>query len=265
VSAEPSPEERKGAAELPVAEVRPNPYQPRQTFDDAALEDLKRSIQEHGVLQPIVVRRGPAGYEVIAGERRLRACRALGFERIPAIVRDVDDAGMQTLALVENLQREDLNPLEKARALRAMMLTQGLTQEVVAERVSKDRATIANLIRLLELPEDVRGWIEGGQLSAGHARALLQVTSDAKRSQLGRWAVEKGWSVREVERAARLTPGARQRRGVPPRDPFVADLEDRLKKSLEAKVRVVRRGSGGRVEIEYHDAAHLDRILDRIL
>ena len=144
---EPTAEEVRSSDSLPVEEVRTNPYQPRRNFDEAALAELKASIAEHGVLQPIVVRRGPQGYELVAGERRLRAAKALGLDRIPAVVRSVDDAAMQTLALVENLQREDLGPLEKARALRAMMSTQGLTQEGVADRVAKDRTTIANLMR----------------------------------------------------------------------------------------------------------------------
>lgn len=262
VASDPTPEELRATTDLPVADIRPNPYQPRRLFDEGALLELRSSIQEHGLLQPIVVRRAVGGYEVVAGERRLRACKALGHERIPAIVREVDDAGMQTLALIENLQREDLNPLEKARALRSMMGAQNLTQEGVAVRVGKDRTTVANLLRLLELPEDVRVLVEEGRLSFGQARAILQATGDAKRSQLARWAVEKELSVRDVERFARLAPGAKQK-ARRPADAFLADIEGRLRRALGTKVRVSRRGSGGRIEIDYQDAAHLDTLLDR--
>ena len=263
--APPSEQEVKSADSLPVADVRTNPYQPRRNFDEAALSELKASIAEHGVLQPIVVRRGPQGYELVAGERRLRAAKALGLERIPAVVRLVDDAAMQTLALVENLQREDLGPLEKARALRSMMSTQGLTQDAVADRVSKDRATIANLVRLLELPADVQELIDAGKLSAGQARAILQVHGDTRRSQLAFLAVDRGLSVRDVERYARLAPGAKRRASPAAKDPFLADLENRIRLALSAKVSVVA-GKGGRgsITIEYGDASQLDAILARM-
>jgi ParB family chromosome partitioning protein len=263
VVSEPTPEEVRSAGTIPVAEVRPNPYQPRRTFDEAALQDLKASIQAHGVLQPIVVRRAQTGFELVAGERRLRACKALGLSDIPAIIRDVDESGMQTLALVENLQREDLNALEKAKALKAMMATQGLTHDQVAERVGKDRATITNLVRLLELPDEVKAWIEEGRLSAGQAKAVLQAGTDAKRTQLAKWAVDRALSVREVERLARLTSGGGARKAKPV-DPFVADIEERLRRALSAKVRLKRRGGGGTIEIDYHDATALDAILDRL-
>lgn len=261
--AEPSAEEARAADELPVQEIRANPYQPRRVFDPDALEELRASIAAHGLLQPIVVRRGPlGGYEVVAGERRLRACRALGWSRIRAVVRDVDDAGMQTLAIVENLQRADLNALEKARALKAMVDTQGLTQEGVAERVGKDRATVANLLRLLELPEDVRLALEDGRLSASQAKAILQFPTDAKRSQVATWTIEKQWSVRDIERLAQLAPGAKRKAGKAA-DPFLKDIEDRIRRALGASVRVRGRGRGGTIEVDYADSTQLDAILER--
>jgi ParB family transcriptional regulator, chromosome partitioning protein len=263
--AEPSVEEVRSSDSLPIAEIRTNPYQPRRNFDEGSLSELKASIAEHGILQPIVVRRGPQGYELVAGERRLRAARALGLERIPAVVRSVDDAAMQTLALVENLQREDLGPLEKARALKAMMSTQGLTQEGVADRVAKDRATIANLMRLLELPADVQELLDAGRLSAGQARAILQVQGDTRRSQLAQMVVERGLSVRDVERYARLMPGTKKKAGgAPSADPFLADLENRIRLALSAKVAVKKKGRGGSITIQYGDAAQLDAILSRM-
>ena len=243
--------------------MRPNPYQPRSSFAESGLDELKASIAEHGVLQPIIVRRAAGGFEIVAGERRVRACRALGLTRVPAVIREVDDSGMQTLALVENLQREDLNPLEKAKAMRAMMNTQGLTQEAVAARVGKDRVTIANLLRLLELPEEVRVLVQEGKLSAGQARAILQVQGDARRGQLARLAVDRDLSVREVERYARLTPAATRKKGTAP-DPFLADIEGRIRRSLSAKVHVRAKGRGGVIEISYGDSNELDAILDRM-
>ncbi len=261
---EPTAAEVKAADELPVDQVRANPYQPRRRFDPSALEELRASIQEHGLLQPIVVRRGPAGgYEIVAGERRFRASKLLGHTHVRAIVRDVDDAGMQTLALVENLQRADLNPLEKARALKAMMGAQGLTQEGVAARVGKDRTTVANLLRLLELPEDVRVLLEEERLTSGQAKALLQIPGDARRSQAAALAVEKNWTSREIERYAQLTPGAK-RRTPKATDPFLHDIEERLRRALSSAVRVRARGKGGTIEIDYADAIQLDAILDRL-
>jgi ParB family transcriptional regulator, chromosome partitioning protein len=263
MSAPPAP---RGAAPgtLPVEDIRPNPYQPRRVFDDGALSELKASIAEHGVLQPIVVRRAPGGYEVVAGERRLRAVTALGTSQIPAVVRDVDDAGMQTLALVENVQREDLNAIEKARALKAMMATQGLTQDEVAARVGKDRATIANLLRLLELPEEVRAMVEDGRLSGSQARAVLLAGGDANRTRLARMAAERGLSVRDVERLARLVSAKPSGKKATPVNPFVADIEDRLRRALSAKVTIDARRRGGTIHVEYADAAQLDGLLEKM-
>ena len=261
---EPTREEVRASESVSLVDVRPNPFQPRSAFNEASLEELKGSIREHGVLQPIVVRRGAGGFEIVAGERRVRACRSLGMDRIPAVIREVDDAGMQTLALVENLQREDLNPLEKAKAMRAMMGAQALTQEAVASRVGKDRATIANLLRLLELPEEVKDLVQGGRLSAGQARAVLQAQGDARRIQLARLAVEREFSVREVERYARLSGGGPERRRAPVRDAFLEDIEARLRRTLSARVRVRAKGKGGVIEIGYRDAGDLDAILERM-
>lgn len=261
---EPTTEELKTADELPVDQIRANPFQPRRHFDPSALEELRASIQEHGLLQPIVVRKGPTGgYEIVAGERRFRASKLLGKTTVRAIVREVDDAGMQTLALVENLQRSDLNPLEKARALKAMMTTQGLTQDGVASRIGKERATVANFLRLLELPEDVRVLVEEEKLSAGQAKAILQIPGDTRRSQAAALAVEKQWSAREIERFAQLTPGAK-RRTPKAVDPFLRDLEERLRRALSAAVRVRARGKGGTIEIDYADPIQLDAILDKL-
>ena len=248
---------------LPVANIHPNPFQPRTTFDEAALQELADSIRAHGLLQPIVVRRSLAGYEVLAGERRLRAAKQIGLTEIPALVREATDEEMQTLALVENVQREDLNAMEKARALKAMLGNFGLTQDQVAARVGKARTTIANILRLLELPAEIQRWVEDGKLGGAHARALLLAKGLDRRLLLGRLAVELGLSVREIERRA-VSEGASAggaKGSTAHADPFVADIAARLQRTLGTNVRVVRRGKGGRIELRYHDAADLDRLL----
>lgn len=250
--------------QLPVAGIKPNPFQPRTTFEEGALKELADSIRAHGLLQPIVVRRGISGFEVVAGERRLRAARAAGLAEIPALVREASDEEMQTLALVENVQREDLNAMEKARALKAMMSNFGCTQDQAAERVGKARTTITNILRLLELPPEIQRWVEEGRLSGAHARALLLVKRHDKRLELGRLAMELGLSVREIERraaseAASSVSGAAKARA---EDPFLADLGLRIQRALGAKTRVAKQGKGGRIEIRYQNAADLDRLLE---
>lgn len=254
-----------GPGLVPVAEIRPNPFQPRETFDEAALEELAESIRTHGVLQPVVLRRGVRGYELIAGERRWRAAQKTGLSEIPAVIRPATDAEMQTLALVENLQREDLNAVEKARALRSMMRNLELTQESVASQVGKARATIANLLRLLELPDEVQAMVESGSLSGAHARALLRAKTDERRLRLAKEAVQGGWSVREIERRTAGDAGSKGGGRAQPatrEDPYLADIVDRLRTALGTKVRMLPKGAGGTIEVAYHDARDLDRLLE---
>ncbi len=253
-----------GTRALPVGEIRRNPFQPRTAFAEEALDELASSIREHGVIQPVVVRPSPTGgWELIAGERRLRAAERIGLDRIPALVRRASDEEMQTLALVENLQREDLNAMEKARAMNAMLRNFGLTQEDVARRVGKARTTIANILRLLDLPSEIQAWVEEGRLSGAHARALLQAQGTERRLSLARLAVERGLSVREIERRARSGPtvGRRRARG---EDPYLRDLETRLERSLSTQVRIRTQGKSGRIEVHYHDPDDLDRLLERL-
>jgi ParB family transcriptional regulator, chromosome partitioning protein len=257
-----TPQDDAGPRALPVAAIRPNPYQPRVAFNEEALKELADSIRAHGLLQPIVVRRALGGYEVLAGERRLRAAKSLDLETVPALVREATDEEMQTLALVENVQREDLNAMEKARALRAMMGNFGLTQDQVAARVGKARTTIANLMRLLELSPEIQRWVEEGRLSGAHARALLLVKGPEKRLLLGKLAVELGLSVREIERRAASDGGGRPSAAPAKGDPFLADLAKRLERVLATNVAVSPKGKGGTIEIRYHDPADLDRLLD---
>lgn len=264
-TAPPRPAATASPGLVAVTEIRPNPFQPRETFDETSLDELTASIRVHGVLQPVVLRRGVRGYELIAGERRWRAAQKAGLSEIPAVVRAATDAEMQTLALVENLQREDLNAVEKARALRAMMRNLELTQEAVAGQVGKARATIANLLRLLELPDVVQAMVEDGSLSGAHARALLRAKSDDRRIRLAREAVQGGWSVREIERrtAGDTAPNAATRaKPAGKEDPYVSDVVDRLRTALGTKVRMLPKGQGGTIEVAYHDARDLDRLLE---
>lgn len=263
LAADPAPTEPR--AELPLAKVRPNPHQPRQSFRPEELTELQESIRLHGVLQPIVVRPAAGGYEIIAGERRYRAAQALGLASIPAVVREaVSDRAMLELALVENLQRADLDPIEKARGFR-QLLDQGLTQEQVAEQVGLNRATVANFLRLLELSEGVQKVVTEGLLSMGHARALLGLPDRRRQEELCALAVRRGLSVRDLEgrvRELQNRPVERDVRLSPPPPPWVRDLETRIRGHLGAKVQV-RNGEGykGQIVIEYHGREDLDRLL----
>ena len=188
-----------------IGSILPNPLQPRREFSETELEELTSSIRENGLLQPLLVRpAGPGRYELVAGERRLRSIQRLGWQEVPVVVRKVEDEGLLVLALVENLQREELSSLEEAEGYRTLTERFGLTQEEVSRAVGKDRSTVANLLRLLRLPPSLRRLLEGGKLSMGHARALLSVEDPVRASNLARQAVKEGWSVREIERHARV-------------------------------------------------------------
>jgi ParB family chromosome partitioning protein len=265
--------EREGSlVELPVAAIRANPFQPRRDIDPAALEELKSSIRQAGLLQPVVVRPAPngsAGYELIAGERRLRACQALGWEKIPAVQRAVDDRTLLTLALIENLQRDDLSPVDEARGYDRLIAEFHLTQQDVAAAVGRDRSTIANALRLLRLPEAVLALLHDGRLTVGHARALLALDDTTIVAALARDAAAQGWSVREIEdrvrggRAPERRP--RLRRGVGAA-PEVRRIEDVLRRRLGTDVRVTLRAKGkGQIHVAFYSNDDLARVLELIL
>jgi len=248
-------------------EVFPNPKQPRSRFEETALQELAASIREQGVLQPLLVRRVPGGYELVAGERRLRAARMAGLERIPVLCRRVEDDRKLELALIENIQRENLNPVEEAQAYRELQSINKYTQEEIARRVGKDRATVANSIRLLSLPDFVKKELVSGRISAGHARALMPLKEEKYiKSMLAR-TLGKGLSVREVERGvARLMSGRKENRGSAVRStPETKDLENRLTRKLGCRVRIHQSGRGGRLEIRYADLDELNVVVDKIL
>lgn len=258
---------RDNVRPIPLDQVDRNPDQPRRYFDEEQLNELTESIRIHGVLEPIIVRPVEGRYEVVVGERRWRAAQLAGLTTIPAVVRPLSDREAMEIALVENLQREDLNPIEEAEAYKRLMAEFGMTQEEVAERVGKKRSTIANRLRLLELDEELVVEVETGRLSAGHAKALLGVASRARRLELARRAIEEDWSVRALEEAVRKeqerSGGTRKTaRKEEVRDPHLQDVEERLKRSLGTKVRVVQRGSRGRIEIEYYNEEDRERLLE---
>ncbi len=264
--------EREGSlVELAVADIRPNPYQPRRDADPVALEELKASIRRAGLLQPVVVRaaRAEGGYELIAGERRLRACQALGWERIPAVRREVDDRTVLTLALIENLQRDDLSPVDEARGYDRLIAEFNLTQQDVAEAVGRDRSTVANALRLLRLPGAVLGLLHEGRLSVGHARALLGLEDPGAATALAKEAVDHGLSVRDVEdrvrggrapvRRPRLKKGLGQA-------PEVRRIEDALRRRLGTDVRVTLRSKGkGHIHVGFYSNDDLARLLELML
>lgn len=254
-----------GFTEVELDAVAPNPQQPRRRFDDDALEELAASIREVGVLQPIVVRSGDeeGSYVLIAGERRLRAADLAGLNRIPAMIRTPSgDGGNLTEALIENVQRTDLSPLEEAAAYRNLLEDFGMTHEGVAERVGKSRSAVTNTLRLLQLPPAIQGMLDRGELSAGHARALLAVDDPAYALHIARRAVDEGWSVRLVEEAARdRTPEPSAGRA--PREPrpaAIIELEERLTERLGTAVTIRPRGDGGRLIIRYTSLDDLEQI-----
>ena len=259
---------RQGELVLAAAdEVFPNPAQPRSRFDEAALKELASSIREQGVLQPLLVRRVPGGYELIAGERRLRAARLAGLEKIPVLCRRIEDEKKLELALIENIQRENLNPVEEAQAYRELQSLNRFTQEEVARRVGKDRATVANSLRLLSLPEFVKRALVEGEISAGHARALLPLKSERSvRSMLAR-ILDRGLSVRDVERSvAGMVSGSGKGKPAKKRpSPEIADLESRLTRKLGCRVHIRTSGKGGRLEIRCSDLDELNTVIGKIL
>jgi ParB family chromosome partitioning protein len=249
--------------ELPIESISPSPQQPRKDFNDKALHDLAASFRQTGVLQPVVVRRRGIGYELIVGERRWRAAKLAGLTHIPAVVRESTDAQSIELALVENLLREDLNPMEEAEAYQRLLAEFGWTQEELAQRVGRDRSTIANCLRLLKLPELIQADLRSGRLTMGHARALLSLPSPADQLKLREEILAHSWSVRATEEGVQLKrskPARRQLR----RSADLAAVEDALRSALATRVRLIGSERSGRIEIAYTSREELDRLTELI-
>jgi len=255
----------KNIVELEFDVIVPNPFQPRHTWNDNQLQELASSIKENGILQPIIVRQNNGKYEIVAGERRFRAAQLAGLKKIPAMVRKTDDSEMLALAIVENIHRADLNPIEKAKAYQAFMETFHLTQEQAAQKLGQDRSVIANYIRLLNLPAEVKQMLIDGSLDMGHARAILSLPTDDLRKRLANRALAGRLSVREVERLVRLAIAAgddKKQKAVLDKPANIRDLEDRLRSKLGTRVNIQARKNGqrGKIIIEFYSLDEFDSI-----
>ena len=258
-----SAEVEKSESTLKISEVHPNPNQPRQYFDEEKLEELSQSIEANGVLQPLLVRKDKEGYQIIAGERRYQACLRCGIEEVPVVIKDVDDQKVMELALIENLQRSDLNPIEEARGYKQLIDANNMTQDQVAKTVSKSRAAIANALRLLDLPEEVQDMLFDRKLTAGHARAILVVPFDDARIKLAEKVIAEGLSVRATERLAPLFSVGEQepvKRTVTPQS--FKKAARALRQAFDTNVRVKSVRGKNKIEIEFKDEEDLKRILD---
>ena len=250
---------------ISIHDVRPNANQPRKTFDEEKIAELAASIRENGIIQPLIVRKKGKAYEIVAGERRWRASVKAELKEVPCIVRDIDDEQNMLLAIVENMQREDLNPLEEAEGLNQMIATYGLTQEQVSKSVGKSRPYIANSLRLLKLPDDIKALISEGTISAGHGRALLSVEDEERQKKLTDMILKDGLSVRETERLASEEPAARRKKaGRKPKDPDVAKVEADLKEALGTRVSIRKTGRKGKIEIEFFSRDELERLIEML-
>ncbi|MFA5143194.1 MAG: ParB/RepB/Spo0J family partition protein [Candidatus Omnitrophota bacterium] len=262
IDAASQPQER--ILQIATSEIQTNKYQPRLGFDQEKLGDLMNSIKEKGVVQPVLVRKTPAGYELIAGERRLRAAKNLGMEKIPAIVKNVADIDMLEISLIENIQREELNPMEEAFAFQKFITDFDYTQERIATALGKDRSTIANTIRLLGLPKKVQEYISKNAITAGHARAILSLPTETARLRLADTIIKRGLSVREAEKAV-ARRALKTTDPVKTRDQSILEIENKLQQLLGTRVRIFHGSKRGRIQVEYYSNEDLNRILDIVL
>lgn len=245
-----------------INDIKPNTNQPRKAFDEEKLEDLASSIREHGLIQPVVLRSLGTGYEIVAGERRWRAARKVGVKEIPCIVRELSDEENMLLAIIENMQREDLNPIEEAEGINQMIDTYGLTQDQVSKSVGKSRPYITNCLRLLKLPDAIQSFVADGQLSAGHARAIVSAGSKEKQIALAQRAVKEGLSVRQIEKLAKESKNGRTKAKPREKNADVKRVENDLKEALGTKVTLNQKGKKGKIEIEYYSKDDLERLIE---
>lgn len=254
---------QKVLMEIPIDKIKTSPFQPRQAFDPGKLAELAESIKERGVIQPVIVRPVNDSYELIAGERRLKAVRKLDWRTIPAIVvESADNETAMELALIENLQREDLNPVEEASGYHRLITECGLSQADVAARVGRDRSSVANAIRLLSLPGEVQNMLIDGSISAGHARAILAIPSDSDKISLARRVVKEDFSVRHLESIVYADKAIRKKRTPRQRSAQIASIEESLKRKLATKVTITQKRKGGKITIEYYSMDELNRLLE---
>ncbi len=252
-----------GLRDLPIERITPNRKQPRKQFESASLDELAESIRARGVLQPIVVRRRGDDYEIVAGERRWRAAQRAGLERIPAVVKELSDADAIQVALVENLQRQDLDPLEEAEAFARLIRDYGLNQEAVADAVGKSRSAVANSLRLLKLPAPILTMLADGRLTAGHARALMLLDSESRMLELAGNIADRGLSVRDAERLARAAT-KKPKNAAAAKTPAETNVEEKLQRALGTKVRLRHRRGKGRLEVYFHSLEQLSDLIERL-
>lgn len=259
-------EENDQIVEVQQSEIRPNPYQPRKDFDEKALEELAESIKEHGVIQPIIVRKSIKGYELVAGERRLRASEKAGLSKVPVVIREFSNEQIMEIALIENLQRENLNAIEVALAYEKLMKHFSLTQEELAKKVGKSRPHVANFLRLIQLPQEIQDFVSRGTLSMGHARALLGLEDDGLKLKIAQEVIKKDLSVRQVEEMikAYLHNVPRETKEKPKKDVFLSQIEEKLRDTFATSVQIKRGKGKGKIEIEFFTDEDLERIMEII-
>lgn len=259
--------QKENSIEIKIRDVHPNQYQPRKDFDQDKLNELAQSIKEHGILQPILVTPFGKGYQIVAGERRWRAANIVGLKEIPAVIKEFTDQELMEIALIENLQREDLNIIEEANAYKQLMDEFSLTQEAIGKRLGKSRPYIANTLRLLTLSQDLQGYIKENLLSAGHGRALLAVESERVRDQLAKKTIDEKLSVRELEgfvQDLKKDTKKSKKKQTKTKSPFILELEENMQRVLGTKVNIVNKSKKGKIEIEYYSNEDLERILELI-
>ena len=263
----PPPPQQSGLLLVPIEQIAPNPFQPRKTFNEASIEELARSVREHGIVQPLVVTRTSSDkYKLIAGERRYRAAQKAGLTVVPVVVKEMmTDGDALQVALIENIQREDLNPIEEAQAYHQLHEDFGLTQEEIAKRVGKERSTVANFLRLIKLPDSVKKLLASGQLSMGHARALLAIDSAKKQGLLAERVVRKNLNVRQTEMLASESSPKTAEKQEKEKDVFTRDAEDKLTRTLRAKVEIDRKRRGGVIHIRVGSEDELIRVVDDLM
>jgi len=250
----------QGIANISIDKIKVNQYQPREDFPQETLKELAASIKEKGFIQPVLVRTKQGSYELIAGERRLRAAQMLDLKEVPAIIKDVSDLDSLELSIIENVQREDLNPIDQAKAYRRLLEAFNMTQEDIADSIGKDRTTVANILRLLKLPQKIQEYVSRGTLSMGHARAMLGFSRESEQMRLCTKVIKNDLSVRETERyAKKMIPSSKKK--IIDKDPNLASLEESLSEILGTKVKITKGKKGGRLEIEFYSDSDLERIV----
>lgn len=257
-------ESPKGVENIKISDIEPNQFQPRKHFDDESLKELSDSIKEHGIIQPIIVRKNDFGYQIVAGERRWRAAKLAGLKEVPAIVKDFDDQKVMEIALIENLQREDLNPIDEAKAYKSLMEQFNLTQEEISKRVGKSRSSIANSIRLLNLDDEVQNMLMEGKITTGHAKVILALQDAEKQNMIAKKIVDKNLNVRETENLIKEVTSSKKKKRKES-DAYIKEIEDNFCRFFGTKVKIIHGKNRGKILIEYYGEEDLSRLTELII